>query len=186
VDEIALAPGETAESYQTLVDEIVAALKPRDVIGRMMAQDIGDWEWRKRRYKRLEAGLLASEEVRSRNVLRPDPDVLYALMSGGDYDEANSPASEEQKRAWKAEIAAMTEQPAVRTPEEVKQGVLNSYQANSNELDKLSRSVALAESRQNALLREYQRYTDSLYRSGADEEVIDAEFSEVPRRLRIR
>ena len=175
----ALAPGEDDRIYRSLVEAVVRALEPQDVIECMLVKDVTDCQWELQRLRGIQAGLLASSAMKAAEKERAK--LEFGQRSAAGYSEAleklglGKPAEENR---WSRYFDAVSPPPP--SEEELARSIISSYKDNSLELERLSRMAALAESRRTRAIRELDRYRDSIQkRSPARfEEIIDGEFTE--------
>jgi hypothetical protein len=94
----ALLESEDEQAYLALQSEIEQAIDPKDVFGRIRAQDLTDKIWEERRLKHSYANIIASARVEALGVLLQShygEDLLQAMRVAQDYF-SNEPSAQEK------------------------------------------------------------------------------------------
>jgi hypothetical protein len=166
-----LLAGEDQASYDRLAAQITAAVGPEDIIDAIWVRDIVDLVWETLRLRRLKVNFLRSCEWVGVDV------VLHSLVG---EDRAEILALERHKGSAEATAAVDAAFAAAGLTLEV--ATAQTFANCLNEVERIERMIALAESRKNAAFRELDRHRAALAQRlrRAAEVVQDAEFSVVP------
>ena len=166
-----LIAGEDQGQYEAMREQISAAVGPFDFLEEIWVNDVVNLVWETQRLRRLRAAL------------------LHAAAPEGVYHLLKRVVGENVERKWAVDWAARKPE-AVAAVERTLAGAglttdsvtAQTYALKIDEVERIDRMVAGAEARRNIALREIDRHRATLgaaLRQAADE-VLDAEFKEIP------
>jgi hypothetical protein len=167
-----LLAGEDQAQYEAMRDQISAAVGPFDFLEEIWVNDVVNLVWETLRLRRLRAALLHAAA----------PDYFYRVFSN------NPDYCAKLERNWTSrepDVVAQVDTDLAAgglTRDRVMAGALAS---SIGEVERIDRMVASAEARRNVALREIDRHRATLGAAlrQAGDEVLDAEFTEIPLRL---
>jgi hypothetical protein len=167
-----LIAGEDQAQYEMMRDQISAAVRPLDFLEEIWVNDVVNLVWETQRLRRLRAALLlaAAPEGVDRILRASDP--FFGQNVAADWASLQPGAM----KIVDAALAASLTMDAV---------MAQTLALKIDEVERIDRMVASAEARRNIALREIDRHRATLgaaLRHAADE-VLDAEFTEIPPRL---
>src|SRR3954469_20262391 len=163
--------GEDDQLYARLLEQVTAAVGPRDIIEEFLVRDVMDLQWEVIRFRRLKACLLnAHAAPKITDILSPligdhEADRLGGLWRNGDRDGIETVKQELEKGNLSIENV-MAETLVLKL----------------DEVERIDHIIARAEARRVSILREMDRHRTALATSlrQATQAIEDAEFSEVP------
>jgi hypothetical protein len=169
-----LIAGEDQSQYEAMRDQISAAVGPLDFLEEIWVNDVVNLVWEALRMRRLRAALLQAAAPEGLHhilqwVVGKNCDQKWAVEWAARKPEAVAAVNGTLAKAGLTMDAVMAETLALKI----------------DEVERIDRMVAGAEARRNVALREIDRHRTTLgaaLRQAADE-VVDAEFREIPPRL---
>jgi len=168
-----LIAGEDQAQYEAMRDQISAAVGPLDFLEEIWVNDVVNLVWETLRLRRLRAALFHRDtrERLSKWITTSDPSRAGKLVTNWALHEPDAVAEVDAAFAR-----------AGRTIDEVTAEI---FALKIDELERIDRMVAGAEARRNVALREIDRHRATLGAAlgHAADEVLDAEFEELPLRL---
>jgi hypothetical protein len=166
-----LIAGEDQGQYEAMREQISAAVGPFDFLEEIWVNDVVNLVWETQRLRRLRAAFFhaaARQRLSELITTSPDPSSARKLVTNWASHEPDAVAKVDATLAR-----------AGMTMEEVTAEILA---RKLDEVERIDRMVAGAEARRNMALREIDRHRATLgaaLRQAADE-VLDAEFKEIP------
>jgi hypothetical protein len=169
-----LITGEDQAQYEAMRDRVSAAVEPRDFLEEIWVNDVVNLVWETQRLRRLRGALLQAAA----------PEGLHHILQwvvGKNCDE-------KWVVGWaarKPDAVAAVEGTLAKAGLTRDSVTAQTLALKIDELERIDRMVAGAEARRNVALREIDRHRATLgaaLRHAADE-VLDAEFTEIPPRL---
>jgi hypothetical protein len=192
-----LLEGEDAAAYDELLARISKAVKPSDFIEKIWVRDIGDLTWEIMRWRRLKTSLLAGVMltelkgilltlVRKRSASTEEKESAPTL----NLDFAPSPPSPEQMRVSKlVEKWARNDPAAIRRINKILSSANITMDAvmaiaflrEFDHIERIDRSITIAEERRDRILREIDRRRSTFARSlrEAVQDIEEAEFKTI-------
>jgi hypothetical protein len=167
-----LIAGEDQAQYEMMRDQISAAVRPLDFLEEIWVNDVVNLVWETQRLRRLRAALLLAAAPEGVDRILKASDPFFGQNVAADW-------ASRQPGAMKIVDAALA---ASLTMDAV---MAQTLALKIDEVERIDRMVASAEARRNIALREIDRHRATLgaaLRHVADE-VLDAEFTEIPPRL---
>jgi hypothetical protein len=170
-----LLPGEKEADYANLVERVVCAAKPKDMIEELLTRDVIDLTWEIFRLRRAKVGILRASINTG----------VEAVLDGLDHgSEFSFNYSGKLAKKWatgdkgaRKEVEAVLDKAGL-TFDEVTAKTLESK---LDSFERLDRMLASAEARRNNALREIDRHREAL--GGAVQQAVDefedAEFRDV-------
>ena len=179
-EERPLLPGEQADQYDTLLQSIIAQVKPKDVIEALWSKDVVDLIWEARRYKRWRDQIISYARHEAAVIC-----VLPMLITEDPYglELHSNPASRAEALAsgWlkgnEPEITEFEKKLSLRglTIADV---TAHAFHLKLAEIERVQRMIFSADQRRDGLLREIARKRSRLGHDLRDAtDVIDAEAS---------
>jgi len=169
----ALVEGEDVAAYEEVLARISDAVKPQDFLEKIWMQDVADLSWQILRLRRLKAALITSAMS---SVLQ---EILRKFLDG---HEAGALATR-----W-----AARDQRAIKKVDKLLSScgltldivTARAFSSRINSIERLDRMARSAEARRNAALREVERHRLHIGEGlrCASDEVVEAEFEDIPAR----
>jgi hypothetical protein len=186
-----LATGENAEVYDAIITGVVAALDPQDTIEAFFIRDIVDGEWEIMRLQKIQAVLFSadssnheviSEIMSDRERARRVALVLSrAARAQAKANDKPLERSENSNQPVLAQAALKLLTTLATVPDDAAVELTRGYKKHAVEIERISRMIAVAQSRRNAALRELERYREaSARRQRPSQPIVDAEFTDAP------
>ncbi|MGH1573732.1 hypothetical protein ACRAWG_27685 [Methylobacterium sp. P31] len=178
-DDRPLLPGENAEQYDALRDNIVQQVKPKDVIEAIWVKDIIDLIWEAKRLRRWRGQILVQARLRAAaELIRP----AFEYANPEQIDGVTGPSIDTLAAGWT--IGKKSSQDQVDkylqerdlTTEDV---TAHAFLLNLPAIERVDRLASLADQRRDALLREIERKRASLAQQlrTAAADVLDVEHT---------
>jgi hypothetical protein len=167
-----LIAGEDLARYEAMRDQISAAVRPLDFLEEIWVNDIVNLVWETQRLRRLRAALLQASAHEGLN------HILQWIV--GDHRRLAT-----EWAARKPEYVKAVENTLAKAGLTMETVMAQTLALKINEVECIDRMVAGAEARRNVALREIDRHRAVLGTAlrQASNEVLDAEFKEVPTNL---
>jgi hypothetical protein len=171
--------GEDPAAYKALLDEIIAALQPRDFMEYILAREIADLVWEIIRYKRLKTAIVNEARVVGGRI---EDDPLYPQVL------AWRRSLEEDQKKLDARYGTARSQPKpveIPKPQPVPLTFAVTAQAFQNKLagyERLDKMQAFAENRRNSLLLSLDYYRRAMVDDVCDAvyDIVDSDQVEAP------
>jgi len=169
-----LIAGEDQAQYEAMRDQISAAVGPLDFLEEIWVNDVVNLVWETLRLRRFRAALLHSgtrKRLSKMITTSPDPSRAGKLVTNW--------------ASHKPDAVAEVADTLARAGMTIDEVTVEMLAENIDKVERIDRMVAGAEARRNVALREIDRHRATLgeaLRQAADE-VLDAEFKEIPPRL---
>jgi hypothetical protein len=166
-----LIAGEDQAQYEAMRDQISAAVGPLDFLEEIWVNDVVNLIWEMQRLRRLRAALLHAAA----------PEGVHHILKWvvGKYCDEKWAV---EWAARKPEAVATVERTLAKAGLTMDAVMAQTLALKIDEVERIDRMVASAEIRRNVALREIDRHRTTLgaaLRKAADE-VVDAEFREIP------
>jgi hypothetical protein len=160
-----LVGNERREEYDAFCLEIEIALGPTDFILSLLIREFADISWELRRERRIKAAIIMLKQKEARN-----PSGM--VMTRADFERAKM--EQENPSAFKKRVS----KPEVR--EDESESLPEAYMLGHREIDLIDTRIASYLFRRHAVLREIERYSESLARKldRAAPDIIEGEFSD--------
>ena len=174
LDKHPVITGEDAETYDNLLAHVALEVKPTGIIEWLWVKDVVDLAWEVRRLRRLKVNLL---RVARREALAT---ILMPLLDGGSllsdsYHTSRQLASAciEGQAAARKRVDALLQKNRLGVDAVMAQALSQKL----DDIERIDRMMATAESRRDKTIREIETRRDSLARRlrQASQEVIDVE-----------
>jgi len=183
-----VAAGQDSKEYQGLQTEILNDVQPRDIPEGLWVKDIVDQVWEAQQLRRIRARLLDPQpEVGSPS--RPHvPDKLLAILMNPPMRRFSANEQKEYDAKIQQDAVALRDemwaeeqkmQRRSKSPDDPTASWLTEYFKHSAELERLSRMIALADARRDAMLDRIEKRRSELgsrLRQVSDN-IIEAEFT---------
>jgi hypothetical protein len=160
-----LVGNETREEHDAFFFAIAMAVEPEDVIQWIHTREFADISWELRRERRIKAAIIMLKQKEARN-----PSGM--VMTRADFERAKM--EQENPSAFKKRVST----PEVRDDES--ESLPEAYMLGHRDIDIIDTRIASYLFRRHAVLREIERYSESLARKldRAAPDIIEGEFSE--------